>query len=43
MDRLRAGRQALFARHADVVVVMLCGGDKSSQKRDIQAAKAKEL
>ncbi len=39
------GYRLYFVRHADVVVVMLCGGDKSSQKRDIQAAKAmaKEL
>ncbi|QPB24750.1 type II toxin-antitoxin system RelE/ParE family toxin [Rhizobium sp. 007] len=39
------GYRLYFVRQADVVVVMLCGGDKASQKRDIATAKAmaKEL
>lgn len=39
------GYRLYFVRQGDVVVVMLCGGDKGSQKRDISAAKAmtKEL
>ncbi|APO71559.1 addiction module killer protein (plasmid) [Rhizobium gallicum] len=39
------GYRLYFVRQADVVVVMLCCGDKASQKRDIATAKAmaKEL
>nr|WP_244270115.1 type II toxin-antitoxin system RelE/ParE family toxin [Pannonibacter indicus] len=39
------GDRLYFVRQGDVVVVMLCGGDKGNQKRDISAAKAmtKEL
>lgn len=35
------GYRVYFIRQADVVIVLLCGGDKKSQTRDI--ARAKEL
>ena len=35
------GFRVYFCRKRDVVYLLLCGGDKSSQKKDIQ--KAKEL
>jgi len=34
------GYRVYYARHGEVVYLLLCGGDKSSQKRDIQQAKA---
>jgi putative addiction module killer protein len=34
------GYRVYILRHGDTVVVLLCGGDKRSQKRDIKAAKA---
>jgi putative addiction module killer protein len=34
------GYRVYFTRQAQVVYVLLCGGDKSSQKRDIKRAKA---
>lgn len=34
------GYRVYFIRHGPVVVVLLCGGDKSSQDRDIVTAKA---
>ena len=39
------GYRLYFVRHANIMVVLLCAGDKASQKRDIAAAKAlaKEL
>ena len=39
------GYRVYFVRQGGVVFVLLCGGDKKSQKRDIQRAKsiAKEL
>jgi putative addiction module killer protein len=39
------GYRLYFVKQGNLVVVMLCGGDKSSQKRDIATAKAmvKEL
>ncbi len=36
-----AGYRVYFTRRGDVVVILLCGGDKGSQKRDI--ARAKEI
>lgn len=39
------GYRVYFTRHGAVVYVLLCGGDKKSQRRDIAKAKrlAKEL
>jgi putative addiction module killer protein len=39
------GYRVYFARRGTVLVILLCGGDKSSQDRDIAAAKtlAREL
>lgn len=34
------GYRVYFTRRAAVVYVLLCGGDKSSQRRDIEKAKA---
>ncbi len=34
-----AGYRVYFARRAAVVYVLICGGDKSSQNRDIKRAK----
>ena len=34
------GYRAYFVQRGDVLVIMLCGGDKSSQDRDIRRAKA---
>ena len=34
------GYRVYFVRHGDVVVLLLCGGDKKSQQRDIMRAKA---
>ncbi len=34
-----AGYRVYFARRATTVYVLLCGGDKSSQRRDIKRAK----
>ena len=34
------GYRAYFGEQGDTVVVLLCGGDKSSQSRDIEQAKA---
>jgi putative addiction module killer protein len=33
------GYRLYFTRRGDVVVILLCGGDKSSQDRDIRRAK----
>lgn len=33
------GYRLYFTRRRSVVIVMLCGGDKSTQKRDIKRAK----
>lgn len=34
------GYRVYFVRHGRMVVILLCGGDKRSQARDIKAAKA---
>ncbi len=34
------GYRLYFIKRVKVVIVLLCGGDKSSRSRDIQAAKA---
>ena len=34
------GYRVYYARRGDVVVILLCGGDKDSQERDIERAKA---
>jgi putative addiction module killer protein len=34
------GYRVYFTRVGDAIVVLLCGGDKSTQTRDIEAAKA---
>ena len=33
------GYRVYLVRHADTVIVLLAGGDKSTQKRDIEHAK----
>ena len=35
-----AGYRVYFAEDGDTLVILLCGGDKSSQRRDIQQAQA---
>ena len=35
-----AGYRVYFGRQGQTVVILLCGGDKQSQARDIEAAKA---
>ena len=35
-----AGYRIYFARQEDVIIVLLIGGDKASQSRDIAKAKA---
>lgn len=39
------GYRVYFVRRGDILIVVLCGGDKSKQARDIRRAKtlAKEL
>jgi putative addiction module killer protein len=34
------GYRLYFCRRGEVVVIMLCGGDKGSQSRDVERAKA---
>lgn len=34
------GYRAYYTRQGDIVVILLCGGDKGSQERDIERAKA---
>ncbi len=36
---LGAGYRVYFGRHGKAIVVLLCGGDKSSQDMDIKRAK----
>ena len=33
------GYRVYYTRHVDVVVILLCGGDKASQTMDIERAK----
>ncbi|MBF3499603.1 type II toxin-antitoxin system RelE/ParE family toxin, partial [Burkholderia pseudomallei] len=33
------GYRAYFVRRGKIIVVVLCGGDKSTQKKDIKLAK----
>jgi putative addiction module killer protein len=35
-----SGYRIYYARRGDVVVILLCGGDKGSQARDIERARA---
>lgn len=35
-----SGYRVYFAEDGDTIVVLLCGGDKDSQRRDIQRAQA---
>lgn len=35
-----AGYRVYFGEDRDTIIVLLCGGDKSSQRRDIQRAQA---
>ena len=34
------GYRVYYTRQGDIVVILLCGGDKGSQERDIERAKA---
>lgn len=34
-----AGYRAYFCRRGKVIYLLLCGGDKSTQKRDVREAK----
>ncbi len=35
-----SGYRVYYAKHGDTVVLLLCGGDKSTQQKDISKAKA---
>ncbi len=32
------GYRLYFVRHSDIMIILLCGGDKSTQRRDIVLA-----
>jgi putative addiction module killer protein len=34
------GYRLYFAKRGEALIVLLCGGDKGSQRRDIEAARA---
>ena len=36
----RSGCRVYFMRRGDILIILLCGGDKGSQARDISRAKA---
>ena len=40
-----SGYRVYFAEYDDIIVILLCGGDKSTQSKDIEIAKTywKEL
>ena len=35
-----SGYRVYFAQHGDQIVILLCGGDKASQEKDIEKAKS---
>lgn len=35
-----SGYRIYFAEHSNIIVILLCAGDKSTQKKDIKTAKA---
>ena len=39
-EHLGAGYRVYFGRHGRLLVVLLCGGEKKTQARDIEAAKS---
>jgi putative addiction module killer protein len=39
-EHLGAGYRVYFGRHGRLLVVLLCGGDKKTQSRDIEMAKS---